>query len=591
MLQAATNELNLSEKGARLSFEKASFTLVSSLSHPFGVRLKGLSAEYKKDCKKHFLLVDTVVLPVKLLPLYREQKIDLGLIRFSDANFKSLDVCGSDSNSPAALEKIVKPNRETEIESKIEFKIISFFQKLKKINSEFLNSKQLKVKYKGLVVYDLELYLTSEDKLFIDRFKALKGAGKLKYKGEWEAQLFLDDSKAKVSGEVVGHVDVLKALVFFKKKESELKLELNSFTDQNKKDKVKLSLKSVPLSFLSRFFKETDFAGLNLRKTWLESALEAEISKEDLVLQIKTFKIYGDFGLIETDAADPDLVWKKNSWSLVDAIQLKLHKINFFEILADRPQKKMSQVFKDFGKFNALVKLKSLDRFDGDFETNDFSVSVRSRGRKAYQKIKSARGSLSYRKKKTLDFNLESVILEKGDFEGFIRLSYDYKNKNIKTNFDVQHLRFAPAVTTELLGLDKNQDFFIKGEGYISKTNLTKSDKRKYTSELEFKLGSPLIKTLHWEAKKVISNCNLHKKILGCRLSLENLSLSKALSSGLKLKAQNLKKVKSTSFVYEDKHLRSVLKAADQKLKFDWSSKEGMSFSTPRSDKIFVRQL
>jgi hypothetical protein len=590
LLRAAVADLKLEDKGVKLSFEKATVTLVGSLSHPLGIRLKVLKAEYTKDCVKYNLEVETLVVPVKITPLYKNNKIDLGLVKVSAASLKNENLCdatlGNTANSPENKQKKIKKKTRQPFEKKI----VGFFKNLKDFNKAFLKQSQTSLKYKGLLIYDLNVEAMGSSKVYINRLKALRGSGDLKYKAEWDAELFIDESKASVKGELVGFEKSLNSVIFFRKKESELEVNLTSYTDFDKTDKLSLNLKSVPLSYLSKI-RNADFAGLNLRKTWLDSGFDIDVSEGFLQVKIKKFKIYGDFGLVETDANSPVLNWDGGSWSLFEKTQLKFQKINFFEILADRPQKKMSQVFKDVGSFNALIKLESLDRFGGDFETNNFSVSVRSRGLKAYQKIRFARGSVTYKKKKSLSFNLEDVDLENGDFEGFIKFIYDYEKKEIQTKFNVRHLKFDPVVTKKLLGLSKDQDFSIKGEGFISKTNLTKKSKVNDQSELNFSMSSQTINTDHWSSEGMNSTCSLKSKTLNCQFELDRLIISKNLQEKLDLDKNDFKKVKSTSFTYQDKHLSVVMKSSEQNIDVMWSSKQGLGVSTPESKKIFVRQL
>jgi|GEM_PF-3519533 len=592
LLRSALADLKLEEKGLTLSFEKASVSLVGSLSHPFGLRIKDLDAEYTKDCNQYELSVGTVVLPLKVLSFYKSNKIDLGLVRLSEVELKHKELCavktprfsGTKKSAPSELNRVIRSKNKTEE------KIVKLFSKIKKINTDFMNRKKSSFSIEGVFIYDFKLATKEKNRLEVSRFKALLGAGELKYKADWSSKLYIEDLQASLKGSLVGYADRLEASLVLKKKESLLETQVVSYLDFNQKDLVRLNFQSVPLSFISKL-KSIDFAGINLRKTWLESSLDLEVSKSSLDLEISQFKIYGDFGLIETDVNTPELRWAGESWGLSQPAQLRLQKINFFEILRERPRKKIAEVFKDVGHFNALVKLGSLDAFTGDFETNDFSVLIRSQGKKAYQKVKSAKGSLSFKKKEHLSFKLEDIDLEQGDFEGSVALIYDYKQKDIKTKFDIQHLKFNSKIAKELLLLEKDLDISLRGKGFVSKAKLTKPGDIDYRSELQFEFGSASIASKSWAADQIASDCIVKNKILNCKLSIGELTVSDKLKVKLGLKLNKFTGFQSSFFSFENKVLVSKISNRKLSLDLEWRSEVGMSVSSESFEPVLIRGL
>lgn len=594
LIRSAVSEQKLEKKGIFFEFEQASVTLVGSFSHPFGLRVRGLEFTYKQPCYDHNLKAQTLTLPVKILPLYKEGKLDLGLARLSDAKFIRTDLCGGlETDKTVEANQVYKKEPKRKSFRRTEKKIVELLSKLKESNTKFLNLDKTAFSLRGFLIYDLNVTLKNKVSVHVNRLKALLGAGDVKYKIDWDAKLKLDEVSSFVEGAVQGYEDHLDVNVEFKEKESLLMLELKSFVVKTKLDRVNLKLKSVPISFVNKF-KRMDFAGLNLRKTWVDSSLNLDVGRERLRLSVDEFKIYGDFGLIETDMNSPVFEWSGRSWRQSQAAQLKLQKINFFEILGEKPRKKVSEVFKDFGHFNALIQLKSLDEFFGDFETQDFSILIRSQGQKAYQKIKSARGSLSFKKEKFLKFKLDDVGFESGDFEGQIELTYDYKKKNIHTDFQVDHLKFSPKVTTDLLGLIGEHDFSLKGEGFISKAKITKPGNEKYQSDLKFEMLSSKLVTEAWQAEEIESLCVLEGKGLDCKLKLGALSLNDNLQTKLGASSKRFTGLKSRQFEYEDKVLKAKLKSPKAQIDFVWNSKDGVVVQTiepQKSDKVWTREL
>jgi len=590
MLRTAVESLELEKQGLKLDFAKASFTLVGSLSHPFGLRLKNVKLIKKESCKVHELAVETLVIPVKILPFYHERKLNIGVVRFSESKLLTKEVCSS-----STLKAIRKKTRNKKLiknsKTVLERSFLGLLKKMRVLHFNLLKYAEFDVTVAGALAYETSISIGGAQ-LELERLKVLLGAGAVKYKAEWRGKVSTAAFNPFLKGSLVGLKDQSDLSLALREKESLVELNLISKTRPNEEARCLVSISALPLSLIKNV-KSSSLSDLNLRKTWLDSGVEIETADNTINLKVLDFKIYGDFGLVETGANKPHFVWTEGErkWSLAESTQLKFKDIEFVEVLADEPKKKMSEIFKDFGKFNAMINLKSLDEFKGDFETNNFSISLRSRGRKAYQDIKFARGSLRYQKEKNLSFQLQEVALENGDFEGSVELSYNYEKKHLETQFKVENMSFDPQLTQKILAVDEGFSFSLNGSGHIAKSKIVGTKKELYQNALNFKLQTEGLKTRHWSVSDAQARCGLKEKSLNCKLRLGSLDFSKDVKSRLALEKAQYKDVKSLYFNYENKLLTSSLKAGKNRFNFNWSADEGVRLSEPGSKEIWLRGL
>jgi hypothetical protein len=278
---------------------------------------------------------------------------------------------------------------------------------------------------------------------------------------------------------------------------------------------------------------------------------------------------------------------------LKETTRFKLQDIDFFKVLSLRPQKKFSRFFGDFGKFNAIVDFKSTEVFEGDFETKDFSVLLRSMGKKVYQKVKFARGSLSFEKRKKLSFALEELALKDGDFEGFLKFDYDYTKKNIYADFDLSHLRFAPEITKGLFNVDLVGNLELKGKGFVSKKNLTsRTSSKTINGELDIQISSEGVASKHWGFKKMKSDCSMVQSKFNCKLGVGEFFLSEALSEKMKASSQKFTDLKSREFSFQNKKLVLKLRNSRADFDFDWSPRKGlMILGSDAEEVVSIRSL
>lgn len=588
----------LKEKGIEVSFSKASATFVGSFSHPIGIRIRGLNLSFVSSCKKYELKSETLVLPFHLKKLINN-KISLGLLRLSDADFQVEENCGSKAVASSERKKRAKKSKKS-----LEGKILKFVQKIQKSNLLPLKNKESEFKYAGLLIYDLKIPFKG-GYYFIQRFKTLFGSGDVEAKGEWRSSLSFENtkeasgkkpSKIDVRGEFSYAKELIKSEITLKEKESLIDIKLSIprvKTDLVRKETQALvSLKTVPLSFFSKLQK-LKLAGLNLRKTWVDADFSLGVNKDSLYLRPEGFKAYGDFGSVEMGHSQPLFKWTAFSdWVLKEKTQFKFHDIDFFNVLSLNPQKKVSHFFGDFGKFDASVDLKSMKLFEGDFETKNFSILVRSMGKKVYQKVSFARGSLRFSNDKMLSFSLEEMGLENGDFEGFIKFDYDYATKEIKTNFDLTHLRFDPKITKQLFQVDVAGNLKLEGRGFISKSKLTRKNSKDFAGSLNFEISSEGLAAKHWGLKKIATKCVMKQSDLGCDLNIGKLFLSEKLTDKLSLQEQNFSNLMSKTFAFKDKNLELKLSNRQSDFNFQWSRKKGLLLTSPVSkETVSLRAL
>ncbi len=559
----------------KIEFEKAQVTVLGSFSYPFGIRIKKLNVELKKDCKKYHGAFETVVLPLHLMKAM-DKEIELGLIRLSSGDFKVSNECDST--------KIAKKSDKKALKKSSEKKIIKVIEKISKFDLSIVKNSSDELRFLGILIYDVGFQIDEGKEFVVDRFKALLGTGELVAGGEWSSKLVFPEGITDITGNFKVSEKAVTAEVRLKEKEGRLgvngHISRGELAEQQDLAQFEVVIKDFPLSIASRF-KEFNLAGMNLRKTWLDLDAGVKIFQEKIFFNINSFKTHGDFGDLELGGDGFQALWTRGGeWVQPRKAEVKLSEISLEKIIAINPKKKARGVFSEFGKFNAFLSFENLNSLSGDFETKDFSILFRSMGKAAYQKAKYARGKLGYILDEKLFFILDEVDLIDGDFEGFIRLDYSYADKALNTKFDMPHFKLNPKISEGLFKMKIEEDLKIYGEGQVKKSVFvdSESDQEAISSgNLQFMLKTSKVDFKHWDLSNVSVNCGLDESELKCKVGADSLQFSDSLLKESGAFKKKYGRVDSEEFSYKDEKLLFNLKSSDSKLLFDWTREEGLS--------------
>lgn len=574
-------------RDVKIEFDRAQTTVLGSISYPFGVRIKNLSVEIKKNCKLFKGKFGTVVLPFHFRKAVRK-KIELGLVRLQDGSFEVSNFCEGTPLQKVQLESekaVLKP-KVVRSKKHFEEQLVKAFSSVATVDLSFLKTDSGDLRSKGLLVYDFSINVGEGKELLVDRFKVLFGKGDLLARGEWSSELILPEGVSGVTGEFQVSKNLVDIKARLKEKEGLLSINLSIPRRELGEDRnlllgnLEMTVKDFPLSIISRF-KKLKLAGLNLRKTWVNLNVKMGASLDKISVDVEELKAHGNFGSLELGRKGLGLLWGggKAKWSQPEKAEFKLSEVILEEIISINPKKRVRGVFGEFGKFNAFLTFENLNSLNGDFETKDFSVLFRSMGKAAYQKAKRARGRLGYVIDEKLFFVLDEVDLVEGAFEGFIKLEYDFANKFLHTKFDIGHFRLNPQILKELFKIEIMEGFQVLGEGQSLRRAFTEEDKvKKRTSrgKLQFMLKSTEVKFSQWGLTDIAANCGLDESELKCSLSAEALSFSDKLSGAIKMTKKYHKNLRTQSFLYKNQKLEFDLGNKESKIYFDWTKSEGL---------------
>lgn len=573
----------------KITFDKAQTTVVGSLSHPVGIRVKNLVVELNKGCEQYIGVFDRVVVPFHLSKAFKKE-IDLGLIRLSGGAFTKSNTCAPDPVAETAPVVYAKTKAKRKTKKQFEQRWIRAVQRLSELELSFVKNESDNVSLEGVLIYDFKINLNedSENFLFIERLKTLFGSGDVIARSDVDATLNFNGGETNVEGNIKAHQEFLSLNLELKEKEGSVKIKSTVYkatAEASFRGETKIEVSNLPLSIVSRFQK-LKLIGLNLRKTWLNFTVDIKTNDRSLNANLTSFQTAGDFGslLLASDQLSASWSLSKTKWSQKNPVEVKLNEISIGDIVAVKSRKKARGVFGDFGKFSAFLKLTDFKNLKGEFETKDFSVLFRSMGKSAYQKAKSATGLIDYTIDEKLSFSLNSVEFVEGGFEGLIKLNYNFNTKNLTTTFKVPHLKLNDSISKGLFNFKLTDGFEISGNGVMSKNMFMEKDEQnaKRTGKLFFKLKTKEVKFKNLEMSGFQSDCNLSVSLLNCDLLLENMEVSQKFAEITKLKSLKYKKLKSRDLSFQHNELKfSLQNNTGADFKFYWEKERGLLITPP----------
>lgn len=560
----------------KVTFEKANITFLASFRYPIGLRVRGLRLDLKSSCHNLSGRLETLVVPLHFRKAL-QKKMDLGMVRLSGGTFDLEENC-KESSPEGASSSLEKANRGKRLNRKIS-KILEQVQKY--IFKQVLHVKE-SVRYKGFLFYDLKLKNSKRDYVFhLGRFKSLFGLGELRASGEWSSSLLFKDETTYLKGNFKAYNSHVFFQSNFKEKEAEVFSTLVLSHDKKGEPLLKGNIKiaNLPLTSLSRFYS-IPLDGLNLRKTWVKGNMDFSLSRKEKIFFLKNLSGHGDFGLVES-RSPVKLYWsdEKKEWQQEDIAEIKIKDFNLKEALTVEARKKLSSVLGDFGKLNAYLEVKNLNKAEGDFEVSDVLVLFRSMGKYAKQFVSFARGTFSFEFKKKLTFDIKEAGLKEGDFDGLLQASYDYKSERINLRYNIEDLLLNQDIYQLLFGLRKVEGLKIEGKASFFKSSFYSRSKR--TQGAEFKIFLSSLEAPHWSFKNIGAACSYYMDLSAqCSLLSGEMSLSKSVQELLGLARAKFDNVKTKKFQFENKSLQLEWQHPNLKssLKTSWTKSEGGRF-------------